>query len=213
MRHEMLSKLRTLIGKHSLSESEVQHLFTLARKLIEDLPQIHRQNYTLLKFYCDWTLHREIDRSVEGAQILAHVHSIIIDHLRKQDNSAFAAELTDALSLERVREQINTLLTHTDNGYASTTLDESKWRRIVPIVAEIISHCPLKIGRKTPNLNTFLQSIRSRPIKGSSVVEQIMVAKIPTSYFNHGADPSELIYCFVITTSDTTKIITPLVKS
>jgi hypothetical protein len=69
-----------------------------------------RVEFFLLKFYCDWTMHPDIDRSPTGASILADAHNIIADHLQKQDNATLKAELNAALSLDTVRNQLNELL-------------------------------------------------------------------------------------------------------
>lgn len=98
MNVEILAKLENVLTTSSLGEADVQHLFTLARKLIENVPKPDRPKYALLKFYCDWTLHSEIDRSETGAEILAKIHHIFANHLKKTDNSTFSADLSYALA-------------------------------------------------------------------------------------------------------------------
>ena len=80
MHAEILNKISRLIAS-PMREADVQHLFTLARKLIDKVPRSDRQQFSLLKFYCDWTMHPDIDRSETGASILADTHNIIADLL------------------------------------------------------------------------------------------------------------------------------------
>jgi hypothetical protein len=205
---EILNKISQLIAS-PMREADVQHLFTLARKLIDKVPSSDRKQFSLLKFYCDWTMHPGIDRSESGASILANAHNIIADHLQKQDNSTFAADLTAALSLNTVRTQLNNLLKYFGG---KSDVDETKWREVVSVMIEIIAHCPLKIGPQK-RLASVLDAIRLRPLKGKSVVEQLVVIKVPSTVFLPEAPANEITYCIALTTTDTSKIIVPLVRA
>lgn len=92
-------------------------------------------------------------------------------------------------------------------------VDEAKWCMIVPILMEIISHSPLKIASKRSKLAKWYRSIRSRPLKGTSVVEELSVVKVWSAMFNEKAPSGEITYCLMLNTTDTTKIITPLIRS
>lgn len=210
MTHEILEKLGKLGSRHSLEESHVQHLFALARKLIERSSSNDRTNYALLKFYCDWTLHSQIDRSEEGALVLARIHNIIHTHLRKSNNSDMANDITAALSLEKVREQLNRLILKT--GGSRDTFSKARWNDIIPILAEIISRSILKIGR-TSRLSKILQMIKSKPLKGTSVVEELSIIRVPSDFFGASDKNAEITFCFCINTTDTTKFIIPLMKA
>jgi hypothetical protein len=209
MNNEILHKIFLLLAA-PMSEADVQHLFTLARKLIGRAPKGDRKQFALLKFYCDWTMHPDIDRSDTGASILADAHNIIADHLQKKDNSTLVADLTAALSLSTVRTQLNNLLEYFDSSPGSPDIDETKWAEIKPIIVEIIAHCPLKIDLKNPRFEAVLRTIQSRPLKGSSVLDQLMIVKIPSTTFNPKAPPDEITYCISLRATDTTSIIAPL---
>jgi hypothetical protein len=206
MNDEILDKISRLLAS-PMTEADVQHLFTLARKLVDRAPKGDRKQFALLKFYCDWTMHPNIDRSDAGASILADAHNIIADHLQKTDNSTFAADLTAALSLSTVRTQLNNLLTYFGG---TSEVDETKWAAIMPIMLEIIAHCPLKIDPNKSRFASVLQAIRSRPLKGKSVVEQLMIVKVPSTTLNPKAAANEITYCISLKTTDTTTIVTPL---
>jgi len=206
---EISARGRTL-SLSPLSESEVQHLFTLTRKLIEKVPDKDLSKYALIKFYCDWTLHSEIDRSKAGAKIIMKVHDIIIDHLKKKDNSAFARDITNAFSLEDARRELNALVSW--HGGKSEVFSKDTWNtEIIPTLAEIITHTPIKIGDSS-KLEKILEAIKLKPIKGSSIVEEIALIKVPSWTFKPSAPQNEITFCVQITTTDTTKFITPLIK-
>jgi hypothetical protein len=208
MDDEVIDKIRRAIAAIPLREPDVHHLFALARKLIERVPSAARGTYSLLNFYCDWTLHSEIDRSEAGAKILARLHEIIADHLKKADNSTLITDLSRALSLSEVRGELNSLIARYAGG--TDAISTATWRRMVPILLEIISHTPLKIGSKNAKLKKLATQIRARPLKGKSVVEELAVAKVASTMLKRNAPPNEITYCLMFTTTDTTKLIVPI---
>ncbi len=170
-----------------------------------------RMNYSLLKLYCDWTMHPDIDRSNAGAEILATAHQIIADHLTRSNNAGFASDMTSALSLSTVRMQFNSLLEQF--GAHSEMISTHVWAQIVPHLAEIVSHCPLKLDMANKKFAKFVAGMKSRPLKGTSIVEELMVAKIPSTTFDPKAAADQLLYCIVITTSDTTRFVVPMASA
>lgn len=120
MTNEIIEKIEKLVERSiyeqgrslttPITEPEVQHLFTLTRKLIERIPKNNRRNYSLINFYCDWTLHSKIDRSDEGARILMQIHDIIFDNLKKANNDNLVQELSSVLSFQLARTQLNDLI-------------------------------------------------------------------------------------------------------
>jgi hypothetical protein len=206
MDNEVIEKIRQAVTATPLREADVHHLFALARKLIERAPS--RATYALLNFYCDWTLHSEINRSERGAKILAHLHDIIADHLKNTDNARLIAGLSGALSLGEVRNELNGLIAqHT--GIAET-VSVARWRMMVPILLEIISHTPLKIGSNSAKLKALASQIRARPLKGQSVVEELAITKVASSMLKDNPPPNEVTFCMMFTTSDTTKLVVPV---
>jgi hypothetical protein len=163
---EILFKIVRIIESPPLREADVQHLFTLLRKLIERVPEAFRSRYTQLKLYCDWTMHSAIDRSLAGANILAQAQEAIVSKL--EESRDFSDTLTAALSLDAAKDQMNELLTRFGVG---AILSDATWQQAVPIVAEIISHCPLKIDSKQRKLEDVVKKMKARPIKGRIVEE------------------------------------------
>lgn len=88
---------------------------------------------------------------------------------------------------------------------------EDKWRTLIPILLEIISSTPLTIVNEKRFL-PFLTAIRSKPVKGTSVVEGLEVIKVPTKTFKKDAPADQNIFCVKIETTDTTTFVVPLTK-
>lgn len=200
MTNEIVEKIIS-IASSPIEEARIHHLFALSRKLIERVP--NKTQYALLRFYCDWTVHSEIDRSKEGELLLSRIHNIILKHLKISDNSSLVSELTEALSFETLREQINALVLY--SGGPNDLFERAKWNKIIIVLAEIVSHCPLKIGKYFSTLDTLKKS----PLKGDSVVSELSIVKIPKSTIS--TDSTEvLIYCLVITTTDKIHFVVPI---
>ena len=115
--------------------------------------------------------------SKEDALVLARIHDVIHAHLKKSDNSDMVADITAALSLEKVRQQLNQLISE-----SLETFNKARWNEIIPVLAEIISRNKLKIGR-TSRLSKILQRIKSKPLKGTSVVDELSIIKVRSDCF------------------------------
>jgi hypothetical protein len=206
---EVIPKITAIAEVTNPSEGDVQHLFALGRKLVERLPEPERPSFGLVKFYGDWTVHTKIDRSRVGAGVLQRVADIVFDQLKKTDTDRMVRELTDALSFEKVREEINRLVEHF--GGPAKVFGHAQWRAVVLHLVEIISSTPLMIADEK-RFRAFKAAIDARPLKAASVVESLQVIKVPTSTFDTTAPAGEITFCIMITTTDTTRIVVPLAK-
>jgi len=210
MTNELLAKIRRILETRAPSESDVHHLFSLSRKLIEQLSLLSKKkNFALLAFYSDWTVHSNIDRSFEGAILIERMHAIINDHMKRDDNSAISGDLTAALSFDETRIQLSNLIREFDPG-TTFSIDRVCWRPIVIQLIEIISDCPLKIGSTHKLLKSVRERIAARPIKGRAVIDQVAIVKFPRTIFYPKAEQGDFIFCIELTLSDTTRIVAPL---
>jgi hypothetical protein len=86
-------------------------------------------------------------------------------------------------------------------------IDEMKWAAVVPVLAEIVSQCPLTIDPKNRRLASMLEAIRSRPLRGTSVVEELTVIKVPSNTLDPKAAANEITYCISLKTTDTARFV------
>lgn len=212
MQNEIVGKVSNLLQRPAPSESEVVHIMVLGRKLIEFRPREDRTHYSLVRFYCDWTVHHEIDRSGEGAQLLGVLHRILEKHLQSGDNAGYARDLTTALSLETARRQFNALLKRSNDGNGVVSIDSKQWTEIIPHLLEIISECPVTVRNDNSRLSRSIQSARAKPISGTAVIEQLVIKKVPSSKFRRSAPAGEFTYCIALITTNNIEVVTPFVK-
>lgn len=211
MKNEIVEKIKKILAGPAIDESHVTHLFTLVRKLLEQQSVEDRNKFQLLEFYCNWILHHRIDRSEQGAMIVERIHQVVIDHMAKKDNSAMASDLTAVLSFDALGKQLDDFLFQYADGQK---IETATWIAVVPILAEIISSCPVTIS---PNrggiLKQLLEKIRLQPINDRSVVQEVAIVKISSTVYFPNQTPSVGIFCLMVTLSDTTKIIAPINRS
>ena len=143
MTDKLIEKVAGLLQRTPLEESLVVHLFVLARKLLERLPRETREQFQTLDFFCNWTLHAELDRG--GVPVLiARLQKIVWRHPGPTANNAtFSEEVSRTLSLGRVREEFNRLLQfHAPDSKLNT---DARWEDIVRSLLQTISQCPLTL--------------------------------------------------------------------
>lgn len=177
MDDEIIAKIQRALATSTPEEAHVVHLLSLARKLIERVPAIQVRQFSVLKFYCDWSLHSKIDRSETGGTLLAKLHDIVRADLDSPgDIRTFVAELGRALSLDQVRNDLNAIV-HQFGGQQEIA-GTGKWRSMVPIIVEIISNVPLTNGGGSSRLKAIAQGMQSRPLRGStSVIESLAIVR------------------------------------
>lgn len=61
MREKLIEKLKKEIEKENKDEAVMSYILILIRKILETDKNL-KNKYAVLKFYCDWSLHIEIDR-------------------------------------------------------------------------------------------------------------------------------------------------------
>ena len=209
---EILDKITSLLRRRALTESQVVHLMVLARKLAEDVPKPDRRDYTLLRFYCDWCVHRGLDRSAAGAEIVAQLHKIVTRFVEKGDSSDYPNEVTAALSFDRAREEFNALMRR-EAGSAATTISATQWDGIVRMLAEIVSACPVSFPTDgSPTARLAVAEARANPFKGGRVIERMAIEKAPSRHAAVGAVDGQVTYRVVLTTNDNVRIVSPLQK-
>jgi hypothetical protein len=144
--YQSLSEIKSIISigsfkaENIIDRSRVTYLFVLIRKLIDCLSsKKEREKYRLLKFYCTWTLHVDMDRNEECILKIKEISKLMYDN---KANSNLRAILTTALSLNSIPQQINDLIISCGMT-TKETINERAWKQIEPILIGLISTAPL----------------------------------------------------------------------
>lgn len=112
-------------------ECEVVYFFVEVRKILENKKM--RENFKVLNFYCDWTVHPRKDKTSEIQEIL---HELKEDHL-KDVNFAH---------MERLKEDLHNFSKKI--GILDVTEDKNLWNKLVLTFTRVLSDQPIIIGKE-----------------------------------------------------------------
>ncbi len=189
-------KIKALLGKKVMSESDTVHLLSLIRKEIETLNKIEVAKQSDLKLFCDWALHKKIDKSPAGSQLVSLIHRTI-NLIKNENNEQVIQEISKTL-LMPFRKQFKYFLEK--NSFHTNIIDDcQKWKCFLKALFEVIESIPVILKSKHE------EDLQADPIKVGMWVEEISVIRSNLENTYH-----EEIFCLQITTSDTTVIIIPL---
>lgn len=139
-----------------MNKEDVCYLMVWIRKRLERLDRKEQNKYSLLRLFCDWTLHSKIDKSPQALKILKELNSSLAAfNFEKKDRDKFYAlinRLSTTVSFSRFRKELILFL---PVGHLSRSFieDDEHWKPFLNFLTEIISGAPLKlhIGKTMPN--------------------------------------------------------------
>jgi hypothetical protein len=194
-----------------LNESEVVHLMVLLRKYLE-----HAENndFFVLKFFCDWSLHTAIDRSLPAMELLKKINSIINELKNTPNNDLIMNKITEIVSFQKLKAELKKFFEHTK--IANTLIsDENIWNSFVEAYIEVILDCPLILAdlKRNKKSKQIYEEIVANPIKEGAHVVGFTLSYVNNSLFTGTKEPSlNNTLSLVLFTSDTTRLIIPLSK-
>ncbi|QDP71542.1 hypothetical protein FOG18_02610 [Legionella israelensis] len=186
-----------LLLENKLNDSTLNHLLTLIRKELEGLNQSNVFN--ILKFYCDWTLHKSIGRSNAGSSVIANINQIVIIFSSQQNNDELIKAISTIL-IERFKSQLFQFL-HERSIHTSFISHDAEWRNFLKILFSILENTPVLLCKKDKDI------LKAKPIKPGMWIEQITIIKCN---FTPCVIESKELYSLDLLASDTTRIIVPL---
>ncbi len=151
MKSEILEKISNIVANSDTSESDIDHLMTLIRKLKESEGK-NLSSYPMLGLFCDWTKHTVLNRNAEGHRIVIELN----DKLRlliedEQNKDRVYEEITKVISFERLQNELTSFLV-TYQLPADIVEKKELWLRFVIHLLNIVSECPLELPQKRKRL-------------------------------------------------------------
>jgi hypothetical protein len=194
-----------------LSEHEVSHLMTLCRKYLEHTRQ-EPERFPILKFFCDWSLHISIDRSLAGMEILRRLNDTLVEVAPIPDSDLIMNRLTAVVSFQRLRREMGDLFQRI--GVAnSLEKDQRRWMNFARQLIEIIRDCTLEVGdegRMPRSFRKLYAAIKANPISVGRWVVGLSLMELDYGKFK---DDGKNEICLHVLTSDTTHLIVPMAAS
>lgn len=212
MRADVARKIAALaLRRELLSESEVSHLMTLCRKLLEHMPGEERERYPILKFFCNWAMHITLDRSLEGLTILRRLNDALVELAPSADGDVLTSRITETVSFRQLRREVGTLLEKLEIPSALVG-EQRSWVNFAKHLIEIIRDCPLVFSKRMAReARALYTAIAENPLREGSWVVGVSVVEVDYGQFS-GIDPNRL-FCLCVLLSDTTRIVVPMAAS
>lgn len=210
MKTDIERKIENIVQKENiLSESEVSHLLVLVRKHLE---RTRDSEFSVLKFFCDWSMHIEINRSLPALEILRKLNAVINELKRTPDNKQLIDRITEVISFQVLKQELTAF-------FGSIGIQDelffNKWRSFVQTYTNIVLDCPLVLPSSPRNKRQklIIKEIVENPIKEGAWVIGFYLTTLRNSFFLGGIKPIKgKSLCLVLATKDTTRIVVPLSK-
>ena len=111
-----------------------------ARKILEQ--DNIKNDFPLLNFYCDWIVHSIITRSIH---MLSDITAIFLKHWTSSDASQISTEVSEALNLKMLRDQLVSLMKKYAIG-TSQILDDKIWEFLRANIIKELMKSPISLN-------------------------------------------------------------------
>ncbi len=188
MKNRTINKLKELITKGILTESEVNYFLNLVRKYIEYIKcknEDDKEKYILLNFFCDWACHFILDRSTNAIQILQKINDVLVKYKDKIENDLMIKEIAEIVSFLSFREQIIEFLKEIGLEYEWIN-NNRKWENFVHMYIEIIIDCPLVLceyQKQRKIIKEYANNIISNPVEADTWVIGFAITRLRQDLF------------------------------
>ena len=164
MKSEIVDKIKLLVEKKKISESQADHLLTLIRKY-HDQSKDKGSEYPLLMLFCDWSKHVALDRNSNAFDIIYKLDDILFKIKDIPNNDFVIAEISKIISFNQLKIDLNIFLNKLEVPQKNI-FEHTNWLRFVVIIIGIIVDCPLILPDRKINLSR-------RSIGDGSVVKEL----------------------------------------
>ena len=140
-REEIIEKLGGFFRAHPqfADESEVVYLFVEIRKLIDK--EGSSQKYSLLKFYCDWSVHSRKDKITD--EIRSVMNTVYEEFLQSRSlKTEFTMALFNFVGMSALKHELSSFLV--EHSLDVDFLEEKNWNQnVLPLIHSILVDQPL----------------------------------------------------------------------
>lgn len=149
LREKIVTQIEQFITSEYFSISNVCFFMQSIRILLE-IDECSTKYY-ITQHYCNWLLHKELDKS-NSPVIIEEITNSLNNFNSKND---LVNKLTEALSVKKLVEELKEILwTKLENKILVSKFDfETKWINIITILLNQIVLRPIKLKSKQPHIN------------------------------------------------------------
>lgn len=164
MEYEIITKLKSALAEPIKKECQVVYILAEARKLLDRVDK-DKKILPILRFYSNWALHIEIDRTSAVHPLLEKIEQTT---LNKQHDVGVVLKIID---FEVFREEMGLFLSKFTINNPFNNYDY--WRDFRKLFVDILADCPLK-----PNYGGDMEEFRF--IKSSKKTDVDFIIKFKT---------------------------------
>lgn len=139
-----VKQIEQIIATGFLTPNDILALFSKFRILIEG--ESKQSEYHVLKLYCDWALHPQIDRSDFCIQILEKLSIMLYDHDNKK---VYTEKVQEFVSIAELRKQIVHILFNHNIDFAFILNDELWYKVFVILLVNHLLERPIKLPQRS----------------------------------------------------------------
>jgi len=157
-KEEIIEKLNNFISNHNPVSEECQVVYVMVqvRKLL-DHEQDHwqRGSFTLLRFYCDWTVHTEKTRITDSMKVV--MNEVFRDVKNQIENPAMVQAMSPVMKfayMENLQGEMRKCLEEHDVNTSITEGDA--WISFVGFLVKVLENQPIHNPNDDILLFTFL---------------------------------------------------------
>jgi hypothetical protein len=147
----ILKKLNNELNRDITDECQVVYILSLIRKMLEMKKQ--KEKYELLNFYCNWSLHSNLDQKTK---IISEMFDDHINNL--EDANVIANRMkfnqVDFFKLHDLRDDLKKFTTEYDLSLGLLEKN-NQWIEFVKLLLDVIEDCPIvciKSSKKIRNM-------------------------------------------------------------
>ncbi len=157
LRFNILEQIEQFLDSENLSIASVCHFMQSIRVLMEIDKDHSNSKYLTTYHYCNWLLHKELDRS-SSPKIINEIANSFQNFTTKND---LINKINEALSLKRLIEELKEILwVKISTKIKVSKIDfEEYWLKFLQVILNQILFRPLKLKKENINLDDFQFSI------------------------------------------------------
>jgi hypothetical protein len=156
--NEIIEKLNEFFAQHSPISEECQVVYVMVqiRKLL-DHDQDHWQHgsFTLLRFYCHWTVHTEKTRITESIKLV--MDEVFKDIKGQIENRAMTQAMSQVMKfayMENLQNEMRKCFE--EHGVNTSVVEEDNWIAFVGLLVKVLENQPIHKPNEDVLLFSFL---------------------------------------------------------
>jgi hypothetical protein len=138
MKSKTLSDIKEILNKQRLYKSDIVNLMTQTRRLLEI--EDKKKQYSILNFYCNWSVHSKLDGSSICYEILEKLSDMLIAYDNRSD---MILNVNEILSIPKLKKEFIQLFQDNNLSLIPFQIKEN-WKNIFMLVASNLIERPIE---------------------------------------------------------------------